>query len=518
MEIKRKKKRINFLFLFKNLVYYIILVFIFFAYFIKRKFNNVSFEQLLFTLKSSDGGNFDIVYEGIIFVFGCSTLIFLVFFFIGWFIRKNKISVIFNVKLKDKNIIKINVFNGCLSRRIITFCLIVFFGVTIPVNMIGFKSYVTAQKTKTSFFEKYYVDPSNVEVSFKGKKKNLIYIYVESLETNTMSIENGGVFEESYIPNLERLAKDNINFSSNDKLGGMIEVENTGWTMAALVAQTAGIPFKIPIDGNSYNSERSLPGAYSLGQILKDNGYKNYFMMGSDGDFGGRKKYFEQHGGYEIYDYYYAINDQFIPKDYKVWWGYEDKKLFAYAKKKLLDISKNDEPFNFTILTADTHFTDGYIDETCIEKFDNKYANSFYCSDTKINNFIEWVKKQDFYKDTTIVIVGDHLTMQEGLYPANAASQRYIYNAIINSSVESDNTKNRKFTHFDMYPTTLAAMGADINGEKLGLGVNLFSDKMTLIEKLGYDELNKNMIVKSDYYNKCILGEKSIVNALKEDK
>ena len=39
--------------------------------------------------------------------------------------------------------------------------------------MIGFKSYVTAQKTKTSFFEKYYVDPSNVEVSFKGKKKNL---------------------------------------------------------------------------------------------------------------------------------------------------------------------------------------------------------------------------------------------------------------------------------------------------------------------------------------------------------
>lgn len=518
MEIKRKKRKINFLFLLKNLIYYLLLVFIFFAYFIKSKFNNVSFEQLLFTLTNPDGGNFDIVYEGIIFVFGCSTLIFLVFFFIGWFIRKNKISAVFKVKFKNKNIIKINIFNGSLTRRVITFCLIVFLGVMVPVNMIGYNTYVAAQKTKTSFFEKYYVDPSEVEITFKEKKKNLIYIYVESLESNIMSIENGGVFEESYIPNLERIAKDNINFSSNDKLGGMIQVENTGWTMAALVAQTAGIPFKIPIDGNSYNAEKTLPGAYSLGQILKDNGYKNYFMMGSDGDYGGRKKYFVQHGSYEIYDYYYAINDQFIPKDYNVWWGYEDKKLFTYAKKKLLDISKNDEPFNFTILTADTHFTDGYMDETCIEKFDNKYANAFYCSDTKIYNFIEWVKKQDFYKDTTIVIVGDHLTMQEGFYPVGDTSQRYVYNAIINSSVESDNTKNRSFTHFDIYPTTLAAMGADIDGDRLGLGVNLFSDRMTLIEKVGFDELNKNMSVKSDYYNKNILGQNVIINAKKEDK
>ena len=170
MEINRKKRKINFLFLLKNLIYYLLLVFIFFAYFIKNKFNNVSFEQLLFTLTNPDGGNFDIVYEGIIFVFGCSTLIFLVFFFIGWFIRKNKISAVFKVKFKNKNIIKINIFNGSLTRRVITFCLIVFLGVMVPVNMIGYNTYAAAQKTKTSFFEKYYVDPSEVEITFKEKK------------------------------------------------------------------------------------------------------------------------------------------------------------------------------------------------------------------------------------------------------------------------------------------------------------------------------------------------------------
>ena len=40
----------------------------------------------------------------------------------------------------------------------------------------------------------------------------------------------------------------------------------------------------------------------------------------------------------------------------------------------------------------------------------------------------------------------------------------------------TDQIKNRQFTHMDMYPTTLAAMGFNIEGNKLALGTNLFSD------------------------------------------
>ena len=58
-----------------------------------------------------------------------------------------------------------------------------------------------------------------------------------------------------------------------------------------------------------------------------------------------------------------------------VWWGYEDLKLFDYAEEELLKIAKKDEPFNFTLLTADSHFTDGYMDEGCNIKFDNKYTD-----------------------------------------------------------------------------------------------------------------------------------------------
>ena len=97
--------------------------------------------------------------------------------------------------------------------------------------------------------------------------------------------------------------------------------------------------------------------------------------------------------------------------------------------------------------------------------------------------------------------------MQEDFYEEDVDDKRYIYNAFINSSVTTNNSKNRTFTAFDLYPTTLAAMGATIDGNKLGLGVNLFSDEKTLIEMFGKEELNKQLVGKSEYYNQELLGD-----------
>ena len=228
-------------------------------------------------------------------------------------------------------------------------------------------------------------------------------------------------------------------------------------------------------------------------------------MIGSDGDYGGRKDYFK-HGNYEVDDYYWAINEGLIDKDYRVWWGYEDKKLFEYAKNKLKEISKEDKPFNFTMLTADTHFTDGYLDDSCKEIFDKKYANAMYCSDSKVGEFVDWIKKQDFYDNTTIIIVGDHLTSQAFFYEDDTY-QRTIYNSIINSPIQPINSKNRLFTALDMFPTTLASLGVTIEGNKLGLGVNLFSEEKTLLEILGKDEFETELSSNSAYYNNKFLKD-----------
>jgi len=66
--------------------------------------------------------------------------------------------------------------------------------------------------------------------------------------------------------------------------------------------------------------------------------------------------------------------------------------------------------------------------------------------------------------------------------------------------VEPTNAKNRIFTQFDLFPTTLAAVGAEISGERLALGTNLFSDVPTLAEKMGFDELDKELSRASEMY------------------
>ena len=58
----------------------------------------------------------------------------------------------------------------------------------------------------------------------------------------------------------------------------------------------------------------------------------------------------------------------------------------------------------------------------------------------------------------------------------------------------------------DMYPTILAAIGAKIEGDRLGLGTNLFSDKQTLMEKIGFDALNREVQKTSDFYNTTIIN------------
>ena len=171
-----------------------------------------------------------------------------------------------------------------------------------------------------------------------------------------------------------------------------------------------------------------------------------------------------------------------------------------------------DEPFNYTLLTADTHFTDGYLDDSCEKHFADRYLNSYYCNDKKINDFINWIKEQDFYDNTTIIITGDHLTMQANMTDLMQIEDsknynRSIYNVFINSKVSTNNTKNRLFNSFDIYPTTLSSLGFTIKGDRLGLGTNLFSNKKTLIEKYDNEYINRELEKESKFYNDVLLKD-----------
>ena len=174
--------------------------------------------------------------------------------------------------------------------------------------------------------------------------------------------------------------------------------------------------------------------------------------------------------------------------------------MFDFAKEKLQELSSQDNPFNLTMLTVDTHFEDGYICEKCKDTYgDNQYANVMACSSKQLAEFIDWIQEQDFYQNTTIVLAGDHLTMDSDFCEdVSADYDRRTYVAYINPAVETEVSEERTYSTMDHFPTTLAAMGAEIEGDRLGLGTNLFSTEQTLAEYFGIDEMNQELQRKSE--------------------
>ncbi len=379
-------------------------------------------------------------------------------------------------------------------------------GIVITCNKLDVGGYVYGQSTYSTFIDDNYVDPANVALEFPEKKRNLIYIFLESIEMTYADKENGGAFDENVIPELTELAQSNEDFSGEDKeLNGGYAMPGATWTIAAMFSQTSGIPLKISIEDNSMDTQDTFfAGAVTLGDILQQAGYSQTLMIGSDATFGGRRLYFTEHGNYNIYDYNYAVENGWLPEDYRVWWGYEDQRLFGFAKEKLTELSQQQEPFNLTMLTVDTHFEDGYSCQICPDTFvDNQYANVMACSSKQVKEFIEWIQQQDFYENTTIVISGDHPTMDSDFCEnVDEQYERRVYTAYINADAELETHERRNYTTFDDFPTTLAAMGVKIDGDRLGLGTNLFSSMPTLTERFGIEKEERELARKSKMMDK----------------
>lgn len=461
----------------------------------------LSIDEIIFHLKVPlDGTNSDVVLDGIN---ACVPLAVLVLF----------LSIFLIIGLRNKH----------------GKCMIALFLVAVIAcgsagraayevyDELDVKEYLVSQKKESHFIEQNYVDPRTTKITFPEQKRNLIYIYLESMESTFASKEDGGGLDFNCIPELTKLAEENTNFSNTDKLGGGYHAYGGTWTMAGIFSQTSGIPIKNSEQTDDVNATLAEQSSFSsqarnLEDIFADEGYNQCFMIGSDATFGGRRAYFESHGKgqTEICDYNTAKENGQIPEDYYVWWGYEDQKLFANAQEKLTELSSKDEPFNFTMLTVDTHFEDGYVCEQCQNEFgDNQYANVMACSSRQVDAFVKWIQQQPFYENTTIVISGDHLTMDSDF--CNDVSEDYersVYNVFINLpeglDTSFEKTHSREFATLDMFPTTLAAMGVTIEGDRLALGVNLFSDEQTLTEQYGRKGLDKELMKKSKFYDMLI--------------
>ncbi len=309
------------------------------------------------------------------------------------------------------------------------------------------------------------------------------------------------------IPNLTNLALKNTNFAATNALGGIQQVAGTGWTIAGTTALLCGIPLNMPIDGNSFNNKHFLSSATCVSDVLAKAGYKQIFFGGVNADFAGKRHFLTSHN-IEVRDIRYLQDNGLIPnplpKSMQGAWDLKDAEVFNMAKLYLqgkLDSQGAGEPFALYVLTVDTHINDGVVDETRCPNTPKSVAGAFMCADTIISDFVEFVRNSEFGGNTTIIVLGDHLSMATNFFPPQA--KRAVFNAFVNAKFTQTPTpqlvKERILSHFDIAPLILDSVG--LRTESFGLGRNPLYQKTLLESEFSPSEFNAQLAKRNKIYD-----------------
>ena len=339
------------------------------------------------------------------------------------------------------------------------------------------------------YFGKHYIDPATIKIE-AVKPKNLMLIYVESLED---TYKDKAIFGKNLLKSLDKV--NGVSF------GEFKQAPGTHWTIAGITSTQCGLPLKNVslYDGNDQgqNIKSFLPNAICLGDILHDAGYYNVYMGGDALAFAGKGKFFQDHHYDEVYGRE-ELKQGLSAKDMNFWGLYDDD-LFVLVKAKLKQLHAKSQPFNLTITTIDTHGPDGHFSQYCKKHGVTEFKGIVECTSKQVANFVQFMQKSGYLKDTKVVILGDHLAMHNPVHKKlNSAKQRYIYNRFISNKLVTKNREN--ILHFDLFPTILEFIGFKIEGGKLGLGFSAIGKDSDLPPTSIYDDMNKDLLNQSEKY------------------
>lgn len=348
----------------------------------------------------------------------------------------------------------------------------------------------------SELYREHYANPDSVKISVPQQPKNLIVIFLESMETNFAR----------YTPEIDSL------FKQWGFAHGGVDVSGTSWTIAGITGKLCGIPLNMPMGIDEYLGKLPtyLPHASCIMNILANQEYKQVYIQGSSGDFTQKRNFWRVHGNVAVHDIEYFKETGKIPQDYKVFWGFEDRKLYGFVKEELDSLVARNKPFALYMLTVDTHQPFGYTDDFCQVKFTDeqgKFPQALRCASMQLGEFLEWAGKQPWFANTVIAVMGDH-TMEMLSAKANIPLHEKLHwtNFILNSALPRPE-KERLYSSLDMFPTLLEAMGFSLEGHAMGLGKSLYSDEPTLLERYGQKILDSLLRERSIQYDYFLMGK-----------
>ena len=231
---------------------------------------------------------------------------------------------------------------------------------------------------------------STTDSILNTSRPNVILILWESLPAKIVGSLGG---EPNVTPNLNKLSKEGILFTNFYANG-----DRTDKGIPAILSGYYPQPVKRIM--RMPNKTRSLP---MLPKKMIDLGYKTSFYYGGDLNFGNMNTYLRNAGISDFVD-----GNAFDKKDWNSKWGaYDDVFMKRFAK----DLStKQITPFFKIALTLTSHEPYEIKGEYKFGKDteDNKFRSAHHYTDQVIGDFMTFAKKQDWYKNTLIVIMSDH--------------------------------------------------------------------------------------------------------------
>lgn len=261
-----------------------------------------------------------------------------------------------------------------------------------------------------AFTKKNYASP-NIQYFGKAKGKNVIIIHLESFQQFLINLKVNG---KEVTPFLNSLYKDKNtlsyeNFYNQVGLGRTSDAENM------LETGTYGIS-----DGSLFTSLGSNNTFQAAPQILRQSGYTSAVFHGNIATFWNRNDVYKNMGyNYFFYKNYYSSN-----KEDSSGYGIKDKLLFAESIKYLEQMQ---QPFYTKFITVTNHIPFDLDDEDKDPDFKttntsdatvNGYFLTAHYLDSALKEFFDYLKKSGLYKNSMIVIYGDHYGLSSSDYNA----------------------------------------------------------------------------------------------------
>lgn len=246
-----------------------------------------------------------------------------------------------------------------------------------------------------------------------AKDKNLIFISAESIQSFVINNKMKG---QEITPFLNSLTKDDStfyfkNFYHQTQQGKTSDSEFL--LENSLYPLSRGAVFFT----HGQNEYHALP------EILNQKDYYTSVYHSNNKSFWNRDQMYDSLG----YDHFYGEKAFEVTKQNSIGWGLEDKAFFEQSMKYL---QSQKEPFYTKFITLTNHFPFELDKEKAsIEPFDsnsrtlNNYFQTVRYTDEALKQFFDQLKESGMYKDSVIVIMGDHYGISEN---HNRAMANYL--------------------------------------------------------------------------------------------